>query len=96
MDPVYRRFGYLHARVAAEKQDELRTLEEELDGAENEQQSPASVVYTRGRYTRDPNILDECPGARKALLETIDRKLSAYGTQWPLSCCCFVLTNTVR
>lgn len=66
---LYRRFGYLQARILLDKQDELRRLEEELDS------------YDRSNpiYLHTTNIPEHQEGPRKRLLNKIESTLNAYG-----------------
>ena len=65
---IYRRFGYLQARLLLEKQDELRQLEEEL--AEMDK-CPLGL-----RQTRDLAEQDAVP--RRELMTRIENTFNAY------------------
>lgn len=69
---VYRRFGYLFARVLLNKQDYLRRLEDELD--EFDKANEDFAVTTQPNRVSKPVIED-----RNALLAKIDAALSGYG-----------------
>ena len=68
---IYRRFGYLQARVLLEKQDKLRLLEESLDAFDEE-----NVGCASSRQSNDMN--KTAMDARGALLIEIDAALSSY------------------
>lgn len=72
---VFRRFGYLQARLLLEKQDELRLLEEELDGldARMHAKRPADLI------TRDLRAATRAP--RKDLIEKIENTFCEYGKE---------------
>lgn len=70
---LYRRFGYLQARVLLDKQDRLRHLEERLDEFDENNQD-CSV-------TTEPNEMTASAiEARNELLSMIDSALAGYGT----------------
>ena len=79
---IYRRYGYLHARLLLHKQDQLRILEEDLDqldrkdfyGTAAEQRCLKSRVL-------DSIQTDAAKGERDALLAEIEKKLLEYGTK---------------
>lgn len=68
---LYRRFGYLQARVLLDKQDKLRQLERELDvfDAEHEGCAQTTVPNSRTQVTMD---------ARNVLLGKIDSAVTSY------------------
>lgn len=70
---VYRRFGYLQARLLLHKQDVLRELEDDLDrmDAVDVSRDPDSM-----RLREDSDI--ENP-QRKALFLEIEKKFKEYG-----------------
>lgn len=70
---IYRRFGYLQSRLLLEKQDELRSLEEELEilDARMEKQDPVHLT------TRD--LPPEVAVLRKELMEQIEKTFCDYG-----------------
>ena len=66
---LYRRFGYLQARVLLQKQDEMRALEDELDELDDADEEDFSKLYQR-----------ETQGEmRKKLLDRIETKFCEYG-----------------
>ena len=67
---LYRRFGFLQARLLLNKQDQLRALEEELDGIDNDDET----MYLK---SRDMDDADERPRTR--LFEEIETKFKEYG-----------------
>lgn len=83
---IYRRFGYLHARLLLRKQDEIRRLEAELDGlddldeaedAPNKQRARSrtvDIVAEKRELAEDPNLR-----TRTVVLDEIEEKLAAYG-----------------
>ena len=67
---LYRRFGYLQSRILLEKQDELRSLEAQLDNLDSSEMYDAPDNL----FTRD------CQGeTRKGLLTQIEGKFCEYG-----------------
>jgi hypothetical protein len=72
---VFRRFGYLQARLLLQKQDELRLLEEELDSldARMHAKRPADLI------TRDLPAATGAP--RKELMEKIENTFCEYGKE---------------
>ncbi|KAF2162490.1 hypothetical protein M409DRAFT_27113 [Zasmidium cellare ATCC 36951] len=70
---IYRRFGYLSARVLLEKQDQLRRLEEELDEFDDINQG---CSVTTEPNQRTSSTIDD----RNRLLTKIDTTLGAYAT----------------
>lgn len=75
---VYRRFGYLQARILLDKQEELRLLEEELEELD---EIDEGINALRLR-TRD---LGEDEGRpRRELLQRIETAFCQYGNIEPL------------
>lgn len=66
---IYRRFGYLQSRLILEKQDQLRILEERLDGFDKSD----FMKHTRNL---DPDSLRPW----QALLQEIEAAFTSYGT----------------
>lgn len=70
---LYRRFGFLQARILLNKQDELRELEKDLDRID------------KVDHKKDPSLLksrekdDAATGRRKKLLYEIEEKFKEYG-----------------
>lgn len=70
---LYRRFGFLQARLLLNKQDELRELEKDLDRLDKVDQA------------KDPSLLksrekdDAVDGRRKKLLYDVEEKFKEYG-----------------
>jgi len=76
---IYRRFGYLQARLLLDKQDELRRLEERLGEMDEEATGlDHDELCTRDRRGKKAN-------ARKALLENVEEKFCSYGKTSMLS-----------
>jgi hypothetical protein len=67
---LYRRFGFLQARLLLNKQDQLRALEEQLDEIDNEDDE-------EHLKSRDIDDADETPRTR--LLKKIETKFKEYG-----------------
>ena len=79
---IYRRFGYIHARLLMHRQDELRELEDELE--EMDKRDAKSEERKTCLQSRD---VDEHSGAaiaggksRSSLLDQIEEKAMKYGT----------------
>jgi hypothetical protein len=75
---LFRRFGFLHARVLLNKQDELRVLEKQLDQVDGEdERENHKLLECRVRDARH----QPCGGkkGRQALLQDIEKKLTEYG-----------------
>jgi hypothetical protein len=72
----YRRFGYLQSRLLLYKQDELRSLEEELDCLDKGDNDSAK---TR-RYLKSRDLDTKRGGERIELLGKIETKFKEYGT----------------
>lgn len=73
---LYRRFGFLQARLLLNKQDQLRALEEQLD----EIDSNDDEEYLTSREMDDA---DETP--RTKLLKKVETKFKEYGISSPKS-----------
>lgn len=79
---IYRRFGYIHARLLLHFQDELRELEKKLydmdlrDGIGSEK----SRACLQSREIDEERDLDASQGSRGELLEKIEHKALQYGT----------------
>jgi hypothetical protein len=70
---LYRRFGFLQARVLLNKQDELRELEKDLDRLDKvDQANDPSLLKSREKD-------DAASGRRKKLLSDIEEKFKEYG-----------------
>lgn len=79
---IYRRFGYLHARLLLNKQDELHELEEELrDMDERDKNGDARANKCLMSRTKDRNrdLPEGWERTRPALLEEIEKKIMEYG-----------------
>ncbi len=76
---IIRRFGYLHARVLLERQNEIADLEKSLQGLDGQELDGQEL--DRGDY-RDSSLKyrqeSRSCDARLALLKTIEEKLSEY------------------
>jgi hypothetical protein len=71
---IYRRFGYLQARLLLDKQDQLRLLEEQLDAHDK-----TDIM----RHTRKGLTAAQYE-PRKRLLREIERVFTSYGASMPL------------
>jgi hypothetical protein len=80
---LYRRFGFLQARLLLYKQDELKMLEDELDSMDrkDKRENP--------RWLKSHRKDDAKSGERKKLLCKIEEKFTEYGLQ-PKSFCPFL------
>ena len=68
---IYRRFGYLQSRILLEKQDELRSLEQQLDELDaSEMHNAPNNLFVREHQGE----------VRKKLLENIELVFGNYGT----------------
>lgn len=78
---LYRRFGFLQARLLLHKQDELRELEARLDRLDRlDEKRDASLLRSR-----EKDEADQVYGLRrKTLLEKIDVKFKDYGKKNPI------------
>lgn len=78
---IYRRFGYIHARLLMHRQDELRELEDtlsEMDKKDAKDPDPDRRACLRSRDLDEENR--ELPGRdRVALLDRIEEKTLRYG-----------------
>jgi hypothetical protein len=75
---VYRRFGFLHARLLLQKQDELRVMEEALDEMDRKDANGEDSQVLQCRE-EDEARADQHSGARKSLLGRIEDTLLKYG-----------------
>lgn len=78
---IYRRFGYIHARLLMYRQDELRELEDtlsEMDKKDAKDPDPDRQACLKSRDLDEENR--ELPGRdRIALLNQIEEKSLKYG-----------------
>ena len=77
---IYRRFGFLYARLLLYKQDELTELEEELRDMDKRDWDDASYQDCLKSRTKDDAAKNQ-PGrsSRKELLQRIEKKTLEYG-----------------
>ena len=77
---IYRRYGYLHARLLLYKQDQLRVLETELDQLDKIDScgNERAQICLMSRE-KDRNRKDDAKGEREALLAKIETMLLEYG-----------------
>lgn len=77
---IYRRFGFLHARLLLYKQDELRELEEELrDMDKRDWDAESFQDCLRSRDKDDAVKNQHGRSSRKELLQRIEKKALEYG-----------------
>jgi len=70
---LYRRFGFLQARIILNKQDELRDLEKKLDRMDiADQRKDASILRSREKDSATNN-------RRKNLFCEVEEKFKEYG-----------------
>jgi len=75
---IYRRFGFLHARLLLQKQDELRLMEEELDEIDQRDARSNNTIVLQCREDDDART-DQEGNTRKSLLSKIEDTLLKYG-----------------
>jgi hypothetical protein len=75
---IYRRFGFLHARLLLQRQDELRLMEEALDEMDRKDAYSENAQVLQCRE-EDEAREDQGPGTRKFLLNKIEETLLKYG-----------------
>lgn len=83
---IYRRFGFLHARVLLQKQDELREMEKQLEAMDdNDSKGPEVNRLSLRSRVRDDTMKPTEPGkpTRKELLGKVEAKLLEYGNSAP-------------
>ena len=77
---IYRRFGYIHARLLLRRQDQLRELESELhDMDKRDDKDPSRQRALRFRDLDED--LDPLPGreSRTSLLDQLEEQTLKYG-----------------
>lgn len=67
---VFRRFGFIQARLLLDKQNELQNLEEQLE--EEDSRTPQ-------RFLHNGEVGSQEPSERKKLLRNIETKFNEYG-----------------
>jgi hypothetical protein len=72
---VYRRFGFIQARLLLEKQDDLRKLESKLDRYDTRLGQDAQTKETL--RTRDLKL--DAATARKDLMDKLEKCFNEYG-----------------
>jgi hypothetical protein len=81
---IYRRFGFLHARVLLRKQDKLRQMEEALDTMDTRDAQASDPLPNKALMSReiDESGTDTSPhGTRAELLDKVEDDLVKYGKQ---------------
>ena len=84
---IYRRFGYLHARLIMHRQDELRELEEELSSKDTiDNRDEGRQRRLKSREIDDKLSIREKQGdaSRSALFDKIEAKVLKYGKPVPI------------
>lgn len=78
---VYRRFGFLHARLLLQKQDELKKIEWELDLMDkcDWEDGEDARVGLRSRDVDEARTLDPGLETRKKLLARAEKLVNEYG-----------------
>ena len=73
---IYRRFGFIHARLLLQKQDELRLMEEELDRMDKRD----LITNPKALQCRMEDIerQDQLPETRQALLARLEASVLSY------------------
>ena len=78
---IYRRFGFLHARLLLYKQDELRELEEDLRALDlRDSKDETKKRYLKSRRKDDLRQDLESHEMRKHFMQSIEKKTLEYGT----------------
>jgi hypothetical protein len=78
---IYRRFGYLQARLLLEKQEELRRLEEDLDILDGREQERWKDAHARDNPLKSlKNGKKDKASERRVLIRKIEKKFRGYGT----------------
>ena len=75
---IYRRFGFLHARLLLYKQDELRSMEEELNDMDRRDQNGEDPGVLQCREDDDARS-DQGQNTRRSLFGRIEENLLKYG-----------------
>jgi hypothetical protein len=73
---IYRRFGYVQARLLLETQEELRKLESKLDDFDAEMDANKNEKILRSGFNR---MTDENVQRRKAIMDDLRAKFCDYG-----------------
>jgi hypothetical protein len=73
---IYRRFGFIHARLLLQKQDELRIMEEELDQMDKRdlKNNPTALKCRM----EDDERQDQVPETRQSLLARLEATVLSY------------------
>ncbi|TVY12821.1 hypothetical protein LARI1_G008946 [Lachnellula arida] len=74
---IYRRFGYLHARLLLYKQDELRAFEKQLDRMDRKDAYPGTQRFLQCRESDDYRV-QPVGKSRKELLRKIENTIVEY------------------
>ena len=76
---VYRRFGYVQARLLLEKQERLRLLEEQLDKLDKQQTADEEDAYALCTMDVHPSFKAD----RDDLMAKVERAFNEYGKTCP-------------
>jgi hypothetical protein len=79
---LYRRFGYVQARLLVERQEDLRKLEAQLDSFDKEMAAKKNESILR---SRDERSSDRDVQRRRALIDALQKKFCEYCECWLLS-----------
>ena len=86
---IFRRFGWVHARLLLNKQDELRALESELRAMDKlDGDNASSKKYLQSRTKDNARQLPPGRMSRQQLLETLEKKTMEYGALNPVDTDC--------
>jgi hypothetical protein len=70
---IFRRFGYIQARLILEKQDELRKLENGLDELDEE------IGNEHAGYLNTRDLKPNLATTRKTLMDKLEKTFCEYG-----------------
>ena len=78
---IYRRFGFLQARLLLEKQEQLRRLEEDLDMLDTEEKEREKDANARDNPLKTlKDGKNDKASKRRVLMRKIEKKFRDYGT----------------
>ena len=79
---LFRRFGIVFSRLLLNKQDEIREMEDELQGMDRMDKVPGNEVYLLSRdqdVRREPSSIPACwSQTRPQLMEKLETKILEY------------------
>jgi hypothetical protein len=76
---IYRRFGFLHARLLLQKQDELREMERTLDQIDKADLFSEDALALQSRKADENRVVQDGTKSRPALLSKIEDTILKYG-----------------